>query len=327
MDDVKVSVFITFYNQCDNVDVAVSSVLNQETTFRFEVLIGDDGSDDGSWEKVQEWRKRYPDIIFIFRRNRDDGVMPGAFRASRNRLELLKHARGDYITFLDGDDAYIDNSKLQSQFDVLEQKDNSDCTICAHDLLYIYPDGKQQPKYGDRLPEGKYSAREYWNEWYFSTNTEMIRSSAIRDFDHDLLVNNYNDNVITFLGIQRGSIYYIPKLMASYVQTGKGLWTGEKKTTNLIRNVFVCDLANIINPGFRRETDIRFRYTWKELYKNRKMIIRDELIEYEKEAIDKELKYSKLWINYNELNIFSKIYLLCKLARIEIAYRHFRRSK
>jgi hypothetical protein len=99
--------------------------------------------------------------------------------------------------------------------------------VSAKFFLYIYPDGKQQPKYGDRLPEGKYSAREYWNEWYFSTNTEMIRSSAIRDFDHDLLENNYNDNVITFLGIQRGSIYYIPKLMASYVQTGKGLWTGE----------------------------------------------------------------------------------------------------
>ena len=45
---MKVSVLVTFYNQEDYVDEALQSVFDQKCDFDFEVLIGDDGSTDGT---------------------------------------------------------------------------------------------------------------------------------------------------------------------------------------------------------------------------------------------------------------------------------------
>ena len=51
---MKVSVLVTFYNQEDYVDEALQSVFDQKCDFDFEVLIGDDGSTDGTMAKLQQ---------------------------------------------------------------------------------------------------------------------------------------------------------------------------------------------------------------------------------------------------------------------------------
>ena len=308
MENTKVSVGITYYNQIDDVYRSIKSVLDQVTTFSFEILIGDDGSNDGTWEKVLEWENRYPGIIKAFQRRRDDGVSATGFRASRNRLNLLEKFRGEYFTFLDGDDYYIDRMKLQQQVDILDNESNRDCMVCAHDIMYVYKDGKKKAKYGNKLKEGRYNGKEYWKKWYFHTNTELIRKTAMDGLDIDLIANNYNDNYITFLSFQKGSIYYIPKAMAAYVQTGKGIWTGQKRIINLIRNMYICDLIYNHNPSYKRETDIRFRGTWIELFRSRKDINDKYLEMYNREAEDKELKYS----------------LRIKMISVEIEYRLFK---
>ena len=58
---MKVSVLVTFYNQEDYVDEALQSVFDQKCDFDFEVLIGDDGSTDGTMAKLQEWKQKYPE--------------------------------------------------------------------------------------------------------------------------------------------------------------------------------------------------------------------------------------------------------------------------
>ena len=60
-DSMKVSVLVTFYNQEDYVDEALQSVFDQKCDFDFEVLIGDDGSTDGTMAKLQKWMQKYPD--------------------------------------------------------------------------------------------------------------------------------------------------------------------------------------------------------------------------------------------------------------------------
>ncbi|MBQ2357779.1 MAG: glycosyltransferase family 2 protein, partial [Ruminococcus sp.] len=108
-----VSVIITFYNQEKYVDATMQSVLDQKTDFDFEIIAGDDGSSDRTVELVQKWAERFPGRIRTFVRSREDGVTVAGFRASRNRLSLLEHVRGKYFIFLDGDDYFSDDRKLQ----------------------------------------------------------------------------------------------------------------------------------------------------------------------------------------------------------------------
>ena len=109
---MKVSVLVTFYNQEDYVDEALQSVFDQKCDFDFEVLIGDDGSTDGTMAKLQEWKQKYPDRMEIYVMDREPGVKYNSSqRASRNRLNLLQYVKGEYFAYLDGDDFYIDDHR------------------------------------------------------------------------------------------------------------------------------------------------------------------------------------------------------------------------
>ena len=67
MDEITVDVLITFYNQEKYVDRAMQSVFSQKGNFRLNVLIGDDGSTDGTPKLLEQWKRSYPKQIRIFK--------------------------------------------------------------------------------------------------------------------------------------------------------------------------------------------------------------------------------------------------------------------
>ena len=130
----------------------------------------------------------------------------------------------------------------------------------------------------------------------------MIRSSVIEKIPFELIENHYNDNMITYLAMQNGMIYYLPEVMACYPQTGDGIWTSGNIISNNLRNMMLYDLCVTINPALEEKTAIRFQNAWKNLYRHRKEIDRTKLSEFEREAREKKLSYSLSWIRYNELS-------------------------
>lgn len=103
-----VSVILIAYNQRRYIRQAIESVLAQETSFPYELLIGDDASDDGTSDIVAEYAQAYPDIIKAF-------IRPENVGAARNAVLLLQQARGELIASLEGDDYWIDPRKLEKQ--------------------------------------------------------------------------------------------------------------------------------------------------------------------------------------------------------------------
>lgn len=297
-----VSVLITFYNQKEYVNTALSSVMSQETDFDFEVLIGDDGSSDGTVEEIQKWVEKYPNQIRIVSNNYSDKNIPGGFRASRNRINLLKNVMGEYFIFLDGDDYWDNNHKLQRQVDILDNPANLSCVACGHLIDMLYEDGTKKTWTNKGLQEGHISLKKYWTKFYVHTDTLLVRSSVISKLPLQLLENNFNDNMITFSILQHGDLYYIPESMAVYLQTGDGIWTANNIIVNNIRNLFLCDFAIAINPYLKQVSLKRMSYSWHILYLNRGEIDINELKIYLVEAEDKHLEYSLSWIRYNQLS-------------------------
>ncbi|HAG80054.1 MAG TPA: glucosyl transferase [Cyanobacteria bacterium UBA12227] len=102
-----VSVIIPVYRVEQYIAATVQSVLDQ-TYKHFEVLIVDDGSPDKSVEICQQFQD--PRIKIIRQENR------GA-NAARN--EGIRQAKGEYLAFLDGDDAWLPE-KLAKHIEHLE---------------------------------------------------------------------------------------------------------------------------------------------------------------------------------------------------------------
>lgn len=91
---VLVSIIIPSYNHSQFVERAINSVLNQTYTW-IELIIIDDGSQDGSLEKIRKFKDRR--IKLLVQSN------SGAHAAINRGLEL---AQGDFIAILNSDDEY-----------------------------------------------------------------------------------------------------------------------------------------------------------------------------------------------------------------------------
>ena len=58
-----ITVIVPTYCHEGYISQALDSILDQETDLQYEVLVGDDASTDRTLSIVQEYAKRYPDII------------------------------------------------------------------------------------------------------------------------------------------------------------------------------------------------------------------------------------------------------------------------
>lgn len=122
----KISVCITSYNQKDYLIEAIESVLNQTLT-PSQIIIVDDYSNDGSRDVIQEYVKKYPELITSVLHKENIGI-------SKSRTDALNHVTGDYVTFLDGDDLFFP-TKLETEYNLIEK--NSDVKIAFSNYQYI----------------------------------------------------------------------------------------------------------------------------------------------------------------------------------------------
>lgn len=131
-----VSVCITTYNHEHYIARCIQQVLDQKTNFPFEILIGEDGSTDGTRIKCQEFANQHPGLIRLFLRDRKDVIyIKGRPTGRFNAVQNFRDARGKYIAICDGDDYWNDEYKLQKQVDFLEN--NPDYSICHHNAYVI----------------------------------------------------------------------------------------------------------------------------------------------------------------------------------------------
>lgn len=95
----KVSVIIPAYNRAGFLPDAIHSIINQ-TYDNIEIIIVDDGSEDNTYEVVKSFQKRFP-IVSYYQNERAKGPS-----GARN-TGILKSS-GEYISFLDSDDVWLE---------------------------------------------------------------------------------------------------------------------------------------------------------------------------------------------------------------------------
>ena len=98
----------------------------QQTNFRFEILIHDDASTDGTDIILKEYEIKYPDMIrpiYQTENKYSKGV------DIWNTYQFPR-AKGRYIAICEGDDYWSDPLKLQKQVDFMEN--NNQYAFCCH---------------------------------------------------------------------------------------------------------------------------------------------------------------------------------------------------
>lgn len=126
--EIMVSVCCITYNHEQYIAAALDSFLMQQTSFEFEILVGEDCSKDGTRAVIQEYVDRYPGRIRLVHHEANIGAI-------RNQVDVITKSKGRYIALCDGDDFWTDQRKLQKQVDFLEA--NPEYVICCHHTKVI----------------------------------------------------------------------------------------------------------------------------------------------------------------------------------------------
>lgn len=210
-----ISVIIPMYNVSNHIEHIMSDVINQ-TYDNIEIIVVDDGSTDGTREKLVEYEKRDNRIKVIYA---DHKGPSGA------RNVGLSVSTGKYIRFIDADDrvpSYSIEKMAQSYYDY----EDIDLVIGNYscESRYHYYTGKEIPTqivdaqaftkaFVDRVKTFYFGV--LWNKLY---RRDIIENNAL-SFDEniiwceDLLFNfSYYEkaNKISFLNIEGGIYdYYI----------------------------------------------------------------------------------------------------------------------
>jgi glycosyltransferase involved in cell wall biosynthesis len=136
---MKLTVIIPAYKFSKYIEQCLLSVLFQNTNFEFEVLVRDDFSNDGTNEILERISIYYPNLKYY--------VADENWGFHKNIKFLLEESRGEYISYLDGDDYFTDKDKLQKQIDFLDN--NPDYVMHAMGYWRLQNDGTYVPSETD----------------------------------------------------------------------------------------------------------------------------------------------------------------------------------
>lgn len=112
-DDCAVTICCITYKHEEFIRDALDSFLMQKTNFKYKIFVGEDCGPDSTADIVREYAEKYPDIIVPFLREKNMG-------AQANLIDLCNHATSPYIAFCEGDDYWVDEYKLQKQYDYMQ---------------------------------------------------------------------------------------------------------------------------------------------------------------------------------------------------------------
>ena len=253
-----VSVAIITYNHAAWIARAMDGVLQQETRFPFELVIGEDCSTDGTREIVREYANRYPEIIRLVTSERNVG-------AFNNAIRTRKACRGNYLAFCEGDDYWHRPDKLEKQIKYLERHPECGLVYSSYDVDDVKRGRKMEDfiRYKNwTMPEAP-SVSDFIEArgamfWGIMTCTVIVRRSLCEQViasDPSLHQNPKflrNDTQLWAEMASRANVHFIPESLSTYTLTEEST-TRSRDFTRSPRlqiadaelNLYLCEKYNL----------------------------------------------------------------------------------
>lgn len=175
---MRVSIIVPTFNRANYIAECLDSLLNQ-TMPALEIIVIDDGSEDGTSEIVQRYGQR---IRYV---RKENGGKPAAVNLG------LSLAHGELIWIFDDDDVALPRA-IENRVKVLQERPEAGFVFSPHYYGTDGPDGRIQQGRLHTIPS--YSADNFFFELmkgcFFHLATALVRADVYRSvggFDAELL--------------------------------------------------------------------------------------------------------------------------------------------
>lgn len=233
----SINVLIICYKQEHLISRALESVLCQKDWGLKNIIIQDDCSPDGTWDVLQEYARKYPDIIKPYRNEHNLGIYGNWQAMMQNRGDADMYAQ------LSGDDAFCDG------FFRVAQTFLESCPMQSSDPFGIFMDWKVIRANGmesvvrNKALESDVPAFRLQIRGMIHPRGALISKGTVNQYkiiplDHGIpLAENVADLQQTYLSCH---LYYVPFVAAIYY-ANIGVTTNLKKYKYFEDSVYCYD--------------------------------------------------------------------------------------
>jgi glycosyltransferase involved in cell wall biosynthesis len=260
----------------------------QETTFPYEIVIGDDCSADGTREILIDYAEKYPEKIKLNLRSKRGKGIPG----QENFHSTLAMCSGKYVALCDGDDYWSDPSKLQLQADYLEK--NPDCVLTSHNASIVNENNEYiSESLLDDNYKRSFDQHELVRGPWIPSLTRMFRNNLVV-FTDELKQCLNGDLIFTCLLGKFGRSHYIDEITnVAYRIQARGVWSSESESKQFLELYFtLITLQRYFsqNKGLRDHFKSRSRQCFHDfLIRNKADLTVVNSIRLQKQLLEKSI--------------------------------------
>ena len=314
---IMVSVYCLAYNHEKYIRDALDGFVNQKTTFRYEVFVHDDASTDKTASIIREYEQKFPEII--------KGIYQKENQYSQGVKILDKfifpHIKGKYIAMCEGDDYWIDENKLQLQYDALEK--HPECDMCAHRAKWFNCLKNRTTRVYPPIHEERILGVEeviYGEGGFLPTASLFYRKNiAINPMDFQKIWSI--DYSLQIRGALRGGIYFIPETMALYRWQTEGSWT--VKNSNIETQIVLYEKKKEMLTKLNKETFGRYKSVIEKRIKRNEL--NELMLKHDYDTILK--KGNKELLRYFSVIELIKLYVKAYFPIIDKLYQMLKGRK
>ncbi|NML69377.1 glycosyltransferase [Chryseobacterium sp. RP-3-3] len=237
---MDISICITTYKHEKYIEECLNSIFAQEFGGDYEIIICNDNSPDNTEAVINKMINHHPqgNRIKYFKNIPNLGYV-------KNTLFSFSKASGKYIAILDGDDLWIDSSKLQKQFNFLEKHPNFSAT--GTDSKVVYEDTPAPSHSFSDHPGDELSKDDLTDLKICQTSTFFFRKDILKeDFPTDIISA---DRCLYLLAGCYGKIKILPEQMSTYRQFSGSI--SKNVTSDVMKKDFaIIPFVKKYNPDY-----------------------------------------------------------------------------
>ena len=215
MNEITLSILVPTYNQERYIETALNSILSQKIKYTYEILVGEDLSTDNTREILKKYEKEHPNTLEVYYRDINLGTSNSRLD---NHMDLYNRAQGKYVIFLEGDDYWTDENKLELQIDFLEK--NPEYIAVAHNCMVVDENGKIRKETYPECKDTEYTLKHYINNILpGQLATVMMRNIyKIKNFPTNMWEKRLvpGDRIFYFTLLANGKVYCFQRIMSAY---------------------------------------------------------------------------------------------------------------